>query len=427
MLLILMSVFIVFLLLGMPVSFSLGLAALAAAAYEGFPFFIIVRKMYAGIDVFVLVAVPLFILAANIMNASGITDRLIRFADLIIGRVRGGLAHTNVLASMLFAGISGTALADAAALGSVEIRMMEKEGYDKSFAAALTAASAVVGPIIPPSIMMIIYAIIAGDVSIISMFVAGIVPGTLIGLSLMGVIAVLASRRGFPKRTERIPFRVAIRICLNGLVAIVMPGIILGGILGGVFTPTEASAAAVFYAFIVGLVVTGELKLSAMPQILLETFVMTAAIFFIISTATIVGYMFTVERVSDVVASGIMSITDSRWVFLVLTMVFFLVLGAIMEPVAGMILAIPIFAPLASRFGIDPLHFGILVVVNLSIGCITPPVGTSLYAVATVARLKVETVARALLPFLAVEIAVLYLLVFVPELTLAFPRLFGLR
>ena len=427
MLLILALVFVVLLLLGMPVSFSLGLAALAAILYEGLPLFLIVRKMYAGIDVFVLVAVPLFVLAANIMNASGITDRLIRFADLLVGRVPGGLGHTNVLASTFFAGISGTALADASGLGAVEIKMMEKAGYDRAFSAALTAASAIVGPIIPPSIMMIIYSFIAGNVSIISMFVAGIVPGIIISLALMVMVYVISVRRGYPRRTTRIPLGEAAKIVKDGLVAIVMPLIIVAGIRTGIFTPTEAAGAAVFYALVVGFFVTRQLTLTALPAILLESFVLSAAIFLIVATASVVAYLLTVEQVGVVVAEGITTVTNEKWLFLLMTMLLFLALGAVMEPVAAMIIAVPIFAPLATQFGIDPLHFGILVIVNLSIGCITPPVGTSLYAVAAVARIDIESLARAVLPFIALEVCMLLLLAFVPDVTLSLPRLLGLR
>ena len=427
MLLILSIVFCILLILGMPVSFSLGLASLAAMLYDGLPLFLLVRKMYSGIDVFVLVAVPLFVLAANIMNASGITDRLIRLADLMVGRIPGGLGHTNVLASTFFAGISGTALADATGLGAVEIKMMEEAGYDKDFSAAVTAASAIVGPIIPPSIMMIIYSFIAGNVSIISMFVAGIVPGILISLALMGMVYLISVRRNYPRRTHRIPWKEALGICKDGLVAIIMPLIIVVGIRAGIFTPTEAAAAAVLYALIVGLFVTRELKVSTLPRILLDLFLVTSVIFLIISTATVVAYLLTVGQVGPLVAGWITAMTAQPWLFLLLTMLLFLVLGAVMEPVAAMIIAVPIFAPLATHFGIDPLQFGILIVVNLSIGCITPPIGTSLYAVAAVAHMDIERLAIAIIPFILLEIGILFLLAYVPEITLVLPHFLGLR
>lgn len=427
MLLTLSLTFVVLLLLGMPISFCLGIAALATMLLEELPLFLIVRKMYAGLDYFVLLAVPLFILAAEIMSASGITNRLIRFADLIIGRIRGGMGHTNVLASMFFAGISGAAIADASGLGAVEIKMMRSAGYDKSFSAAVTAASAIIGPIIPPSIMMIIYAVIAGDVSIVGLFAAGIVPGVLLGIVLMGLVYFLSVRHNYPRRQHRIPFREAVATTADGTVAVIMPLIIVGGILLGVFTPTEAAAVAVLYAFVVGTVITRELDLRVLPEVLLRAFVTTSVVFLIIAAAAPVAYLLTLARAPEAVAALIGAVADHPVLFLILLNMFFLILGSIMEPGAAMIISVPIFAPIARDFGIDPLHFAIIVIVNLSIGCITPPVGTSLYAVAAVARLPVEHLIRAVAPFILLEILVLMLITFVPPLSLLLPRLLGLH
>jgi tripartite ATP-independent transporter DctM subunit len=427
MLLSLTAAFVVLLLLGMPIGFCLGIAAMITMFLEDIPLFLVIRKMYAGLDVFVLLAVPLFILAAEVMSASGITNRLIHFADLFVGRIRGGLGHTNVLASMFFAGISGTAIADASGLGSVEIQMMERAGYDRRFSAAVTAASAIIGPIIPPSVMMIIYAVVAGDVSIVGLFAAGLVPGVLLGLALIIQIYVISLRRNYPRRDRRVGWREGLRIILDGLVAIIMPLIILGGILFGVFTPTEAAAVAVFYALVVGLLITRELDVRLLPQIILRSFVTTAVIFFIIAAAAIVAYLLTLARAPDTIAGLIATVSDSPLVFLFLVNVFFLVLGSIMEPGAAIIISVPVFAPIAHSFGIDPLQFAIIIVVNLSIGCITPPVGTSLYAVAAVARLPVEHLIRALMPFLLVEISVLLFITYAPAATLALPRLLGLH
>jgi tripartite ATP-independent transporter DctM subunit len=426
-LLTLTAAFVVLLLLGLPISFCLGLAAMLTMYLEGIPLFLVIRKMYAGLDIFVLLAVPLFILAAEIMSASGITTRLVHFSDLIVGRIRGGMGHTNVLGSMFFAGISGTAIADASGLGAVEIRMMEAHGYEKDFSAAVTAASAIIGPIIPPSVMMIIYAVIAGNVSIATLFAAGVVPGVLLGLILMGYVYLVAVRRNYPRRERRIPFREALRIIGNGLVAVIMPVIILGGILLGVFTPTEAAAVAVLYAFMIGLCVTRELDLRVLPQLLLRSFVTTSVIFLIIATAAIVAYLLTLARAPDTVAGLVSALSTNPAVFLLLANVVFLALGCVIEPGAAIIISVPVFVPIAHRFGIDPVHFAIIVIVNLSIGCITPPIGTSLYAVAAVAQLPVERLIRAVTPFVLVEIGVLLLITYVPSLTLALPWLLGLR
>ena len=427
MLLTLSLTFLGLLLIGMPISFCLGVAALVTMVVEDLPLFLIVRKMYAGLDYFVLLAVPLFILAAEIMSASGITNRLIRFADLIIGRIRGGMGHTNVLASMFFAGISGAAIADASGLGAVEIKMMRSAGYDKNFSAAVTAASAIIGPIIPPSIMMIIYAVIAGDVSIVGLFAAEIVPGVLLGVVLMGLVYFLSVRHDYPRRERRIPFREAVATTADGTVAVVMPLIIVGGILLGVFTPTEAAAVAVLYAFVVGTLITRELDLRVLPAVLERSFVTTSVVFLIIAAAAPVAYLLTLARAPEAVAALISAFADNPVLFLLLVNVFFLILGSIMEPGAAMIISVPIFAPIARDFGIDPLHFAIIVVVNLSIGCITPPIGTSLYAVAAVARMPVEHLIRAVAPFILLEIVVLLLITFVPHLSLMLPRLLGLH
>ncbi len=427
MLLTLSLTFVVLLLIGMPISFCLGIAALVTMFLADLPLFLIVRKMYAGLDYFVLLAVPLFILAAEIMSASGITDRLIRFADLIIGRIRGGMGHTNVLASMFFAGISGAAIADASGLGAVEIKMMRSAGYDKRFSAAVTAASAIIGPIIPPSIMMIIYAVVAGNVSIIGLFAAGIVPGALLGVVLMGLVYFLSVRHNYPRRERRIPFREGVATIGNGTVAVIMPLIIVGGILFGVFTPTEAAAVAVLYAFVVGLVITRELDLRVIPGVLQRSFVTTAVVFLIIAAAAPVAYILTLARAPEAVAAFINAVADSPILFLLLLNAFFLILGSIMEPGAAMIISVPIFVPIAGDFGIDPLHFAIIVIVNLSIGCITPPIGTSLYAVAAVAKMPVEHLIRAIVPFILVEIGLLLIITFVPSLSLTLPRLLGLH
>ena len=427
MLLTLSLTFVVLLLIGMPISFCLGIAALLTMILADLPLFLIVRKMYAGLDYFVLLAVPLFILAAEIMSASGITDRLIRFADLIIGRIRGGMGHTNVLASMFFAGISGAAIADASGLGAVEIKMMRSAGYDKRFSAAVTAASAIIGPIVPPSIMMIIYAVVAGDVSIVGLFAAGIVPGALLGFVLMGLVYFLSVRHNYPRRERRIPLREGVATIANGAVAVIMPLIIVGGILFGVFTPTEAAAVAVLYAFVVGIVVTRELDLRVLPGVLQRSFVTTAVVFLIIAAAAPVAYILTLARAPEAVAAIINTVADNPILFLLLLNAFFLILGSIMEPGAAMIISVPIFVPIARDFGIDPLHFAIIVIVNLSIGCITPPIGTSLYAVAAVAKMPVEHLIRAIVPFILVEIGLLLIITFVPSLSLTLPRLLGLH
>jgi len=420
-------VFFLLLVLGVPISFCLGISAMFVLYIHDMPMMLLARKRYAGLDFFVLLACPLFILAADIMNESGISARLIGFAEMIVGRFRGGLGHANVLASMLFAGISGAALADASGLGSIEIPMMEKAGYDKDFSAAVTAASAIIGPIIPPSIIMVIYAVVAGNVSVIGLFMSGILPGVILGGVLMAIVYVIAKKRDYPVRTHRFSLKENFGICRDALVALMMPVIILGGILTGAFTPTEAAAVAVLYAFLVGVFITRELKLATMPVILLRSFTITAVIFLIISCAQTCAYLLTIAHVPDIIANAVSKVSKSPYFFLLLANIFFLGLGCIMEPGAAIIISVPVFSPLAGKFGIDPLHFAMIVTINLTVGCITPPVGTSLYAVAAVARLPVEKLIRAIYPFIIGEIAVLLLITYVPFISLALPKMLGLR
>jgi C4-dicarboxylate transporter DctM subunit len=419
--------FIILILVGVPISFCLGISGLAALICKGLPVITLARKMYAGLDAYVLLAVPLFILAAEIMNSSGITKRLIDFSELLVGRIRGGLAHTNILASMLFAGISGAALADASGLGAIEIDMMKKAGYEEDFSAAITGASAIIGPIIPPSIIMVIYAVTSANVSVIGLFSAGIIPGLLMGLVLMCVVAVIAKRRQYPKRTFHFSFREGVVIIGDSIIAMIMPLIIIGGILLGIFTATEAAAVAVFYAFLVGIFVTRSLTLKMLPEIIFKTMITTSIVFMIISCAQVWAYVVTVAHAPEIVGNAIMKISDSPYVFLALCNIFFLILGSLIDASAAIIIAVPVFAPIAISMGIDPLHFAIIVTVNLSIGCITPPVGTSLYAVASVAKIPVERLVKAITPFLISEIFVLFIITYVPIVSLAFPQFLGFR
>ena len=419
--------FLVLLVIGVPISFCLGISAMFVLYLNDIPLILLARKMYAGIDIFVLLACPLFILAADIMNESGITARLIAFAELVVGRFRGGLGHTNILASMLFAGISGAALADASGLGSIEIPMMEKAGYDRDFSAAVTAASAVIGPIIPPSIIMVIYAVVAGNVSVIGLFMAGVVPGMILGVVLMMIVYVISIKRDYPIRIHNISYLEMFKICKDAFVALVMPVIILGGILTGAFTPTEAAAVAVLYSFLVGIFITKELKLTTISKILLRSFTLTSVIFLIISCAQAFAYLLTIAHVPDIIANAISTVSKNPYFFLLLANIFFLFLGCIMEPGAAIIISVPVFSPLGSNFGIDPLHFAIVITINISIGCITPPIGTSLYAVASVAQLSVEKLIRAIYPFIIGEIAVLLLITYFPIISLTLPKILGLR
>ena len=415
---------------GVPVYVSLGVAGtvgltiIALGPGFGDPFIAIPQSLYAGIGFFPLLAIPLFILAGEIMNRSGITERLVRFAVMLIGRLPGSLASANILASMFFGGITGSAQADTSAVGGVLIPAMVKEGYSKEISVAVTASSSTVGPIIPPSIMMVIYGVSVGT-SIGALFVDGIVPGILIGLALIATVLLLDRKHKFPRRTQSIPLAEKITITREALWPLVMPAIIVGGILGGVVTPTEAGALAVLYALLFGYVIKRSLRLSDLPSMLLHTATLTAVVMLIISCAKILSYALTVFQLPAVLGVFFQTISDSPIIFLLLVNILLLVIGTFMDGGASLIVMAPILTPIAVSYGIDPVHFGVIMVLNLIIGCGTPPLGLCLFIACGIAKLPVERGAVAIIPFIAAELAVLMLVTYVPWLVLALPRYFG--
>lgn len=417
--------FIIALLLGVPIAFVMGLAALllmataGTATLIGFP-----QRMFVGINKFVLMAIPFFILAGILMNEGGMTRRLVKFAQCVVGWVHGGLAMTTIFAEMILSGITGSAQADAAALGSVLIPAMRKEGYDAEYSAGLVAAAAVMGPIIPPSIIMIILAVVA-DLSVGALFLAGMIPGILIGLSLMALAYYYARKRNYP-RGNRPTARELFASLVDAILALLMIVIMLGGILTGFFTPTEAAAVAVAYAFVVGFFVFKELRLSSLPRILLETAVINCGIMFIFGTAYLLSWMITFIDVPQLISARVVAFADTPWLFLLTVNVLLLFVGTWMDPGAALIVLVPALLPAATNLGIHPIHFGIIVCMNLVIGMVTPPVGYVLYTLVPIAKMSMERISRGLIPFLLVEIAVLFTVSYLPSLTLALPRLFGL-
>ncbi len=422
MLLILSLSFLTFLVLGIPVAFVLGLTSFVALLYSGnIPLLLIPKEMFSGTDSFPLLAVPFFILAGNLMNVGGITKRLIHFCNILLGYIRGGLALVNVVASMFFAGITGAAVADTSALGSILIPAMTREKYDRDFSAAVTAASSTVGPIIPPSIPMVILGTV-GELSIGALFLAGVVPGILVGISLLVVAYIISAKRDYPKEKMKSlkEFFLGLK---DALLALLMPAIIMGGILGGIFTPTEAAVVAVVYAFFVSFLVYREIRWKDLPKVLIDSVVTTSIIMFVIANSAIFGWILANHQVPQSVAQIFLSISTNKWVLLLLINIFLLFVGTFMETTASLIILTPILLPLAIKVGIDPIHFGLVMVLNLVIGLITPPLGVCLFVACSIAKITLEQIVKAILPFLIAAISVLFLVTYVPELVLYLPRM----
>ncbi|MBN1847576.1 MAG: TRAP transporter large permease [Deltaproteobacteria bacterium] len=423
--LVIVIAFLVTLALGIPVAFCLVITSLAVLVIAGdVPFYLIPQRMFTGMDSFPLMAVPFFILAGELMNSAGITHRIIRFSNALVGHIRGGLAHVNILASMFFAGISGSAVADTAALGSILIPAMEKDGYSKTFSAAVTAASSIIGPIIPPSIPVVIFALV-GSVSVGGLFLAGVVPGVLVGLGLMVVSYIISRKHHYGTKRPLVSLREFGSSLVGAIIPILMPVIIMGGILSGVFTPTEAASVAVAYSFIVGFFVLRTLKPSDLPNIFYKAMVTTSVILFIMGCANIFSWILGTQLIPQRVALAISSLTSNLWVFLLLINILLLVVGCFLEGLAAIIIISPIILPMAMHMGIDPLHFGIIVVMNLMIGLITPPLGLCLFVCCSVANLDLGRLIRVMGPFIFVEIIALLIVTYFPQIVLFIPHLFG--
>ncbi len=418
--------FFVGLVVGMPIAITMGTSGLVALLWDGrFTPLVLPQQLFMGMNIFPLMAVPFFILAAELMTAGGLTSSLLRFTNDLVGHIRGGLGHVNVLVSMLFAGISGSALADAAGPSAVVMRMMRKAGYPPEYAGALSAATATIGPIIPPSILMVVYAITDSRVTVAGLFLAGVVPGILLGLALASANHWIAIRRGYPFRSERPSLGGLAKSFWSALPAIFMPFIILGGILSGMFTPTEAAAVAVAYALVVGLFVTRGLRLADVPRVFVRSGVITAAVLLIVSMASIFAWLLTILQVPQTLAAMIGNTTSSAAVVLVLMAIFILLCGLVIDTLPALIILVPVLGPVAQQFGIDPMHFAIMLVLNLTIGMVTPPVGPVLFVISTVGRIRLESLSRAILPLLLAEFVVLGVVIAFPAVSTTVPRLFG--
>ncbi len=417
------SIFTLLLVLGIPIAFVLGISSVIYLWKTDMPLVLVSQRVFVSLDNFLLLAVPLFILAGKLMNASGITKRLIDFFYILIGHIRGGLAYVNIIASIFFAGITGAGAADTAAIGSIMIPAMKKEGYSAQYSGAVTAISSTIGPTIPPSIAMVVYGAMA-EVSIAKLFLAGFIPGLLLGFAQLIVAAFYARQQKFPVRKKVLSLRTATRGFFNTILAILMPVILLGGILSGVFTPTEAAGVAVFYALIVGFFIYRELSASTLLHILYETTVLTGTILIILAMAHLFGWILAAETIPEIVAKAMTSITKNPILILLLINLLLLFIGTIMETLAAIILLTPILLPLVQSIGIDPLHFGVIMVVNLNIGLATPPLGVCLIVASPIAEVPIEKIALATVPFLIASICVLLLITYVPRLVLLVPNLF---
>lgn len=422
---ILFGMFALLLALRVPIALSIALAAIATAFYLGIPLPTVGQRMVAGLDSFTLLAIPFFILAGEIMGAGGMSQRLIGLANLLVGWLRGGLAMMNIAASAFFGALSGSSVADVSAIGSILIPMMKEKGYDTDYSVGVTVSGAAQAVMIPPSHNLIIYSLAAGGVSIGALFTAGLVPGLLLGFALMIVAYTLAVRRGYPTE-ERLPAREIPKIVWEGLLGLLTPVIIIGGIVSGIFTATESAAIACVYAFLVTFLIYREIPLSETVNILKKTFLTLSIVLFIIAAASAFGYMLAFLQVPAMVTNALISISDSRVVILLLINGLLLGLGAIMDMAPLILIMTPILLPVAESIGMDPVHFGIMMLLNLSIGLITPPVGNVLFVGCAIGKISMERVMPGVIPFYLPMIVALLLITFVPALVLTLPRLLGL-
>jgi len=419
--------FLLFLLVGVPIFIALLISSFLGFLYLGdySLFRIMVQQFFGGMDVFTLLAIPLFIMTGNLMNRTGITDKLLDFSRVLVGHLRGGLGHVNVVASIIFAGISGSAAADTSAIGSILIPAMAKEGYDRPYAAGITAGSSLIGPIIPPSIFMVLYGSMTNQ-SIGGLFVAGIIPGLILGIAFMIMNYYYARKYEYPVSNEKAGLIKILKTAWQSIIALIAPIIIIGGIITGVVTPTEAGAVAVFYTAIVGFFITKKLSIKDFVKSVNETVRNTSVVFVIMGSAAVFSWLLKWEQVPQKFAGALLSLTTNNTVLLIILSAMIFVIGMFMEEIAALILLTPVVAPVAMLAGIDPFHFGIVMTLNITIALITPPMGACVYIVSAVGKVKLETLFRKIWPFVAVAMAVLFIIILFPALVTTLPRLFNL-
>lgn len=415
------------LIIGTPISVSIGVSsALAMFSIVSFDNGLLVsaQRMFSGMNSFTLLAIPFFILAGVIMNNGGIAIRLINCAKVLSGRLPGSLAHTNIVANMLFGSISGSAVAAAAAVGSTMSPLQEKEGYDRKFSAAVNIASAPTGMLIPPSNTLIVYSLVSGGTSIAALFMAGYIPGIMWGLACMIVAYFMARKRGY-KSAEKVTFKQGVSVFLDAIPSLLLIVIVIGGIIKGVFTATEGSAIAVVYSLFLSFIYR-TIKVKDLPRIFLESTRTTAIVIFLIGVSSIMSWVMAFTNIPGIIADALLAATDNLLVILLIMSIVLLIVGTFMDPTPAVLIFTPIFLPIALSFGMNPVHFGIMMVFNLSIGTITPPVGPVLFVGVRVANLKIEDVIKPLIPFFIVTVVVLMIITYIPEVSLFIPELLGL-
>jgi tripartite ATP-independent transporter DctM subunit len=412
--------FVLFLILGVPISISIGASAIIACIWLGYPLMVIGQKMVSGLDSFLLVAVPLFILAGNLMNSGKITEKIFNFAKELVGWIPGGLGHANVVASVIFAGMSGSAAADAGGLGTIEMEAMTSNGYDKDFSAAVTAASSVIGPIFPPSIPLIIYGSIA-SVSIAQLFMGGVIPGLLMGLALMVLVYIIALKKKYPR--VRFNFFSMIKQFLDSILSLITPLIILSGFVFGWFTPTEAASIAVAYALLIAILVYHSMDWRSFKKCLLESALASANSMMIVGSSTLFAYVLVKEGVSTQIADFFLGISSNANVLLLIINVFLLILGMFMEPGAILTLMLPVLIPIARALNLDMVHFGVVMVLNLMIGQVTPPFGVCLFIISDVGKVELGRLYKSILPFIIPLVIVLLMITYIPGVVIWLPNL----
>ena len=418
--------FVILITIGVPIAYSIGISGILTMVVSILPipaFTTLAQRMATALDSFALLAIPFFILAGQIMNRGGIAIRLIEFAKVLVGRLPGGLAFVNVMANMLFGAISGSAAAAASAIGSMMTPKMVEEGYDKAFSTAVNITSATTGLVIPPSNILIVYSLASGGVSIAALFVAGYIPGILTGLALIGVAAAFALRKNYPVG-EKIGLKGSVIRFLDALPSLLLLIIVIGGIIAGFFTATEASAVAVLYTLVLAFIY-GEIKWQDLPDILLRTVRTTAIVLLLVATSMGLSWIMSYENIPQDVSSGLLGITDNKIALMIIINLILLAVGIFMDMTPAVLIFTPIFLPIVVDMGLDPIHFGIIMVLNLSIGLCTPPVGTLLFVGCSVSKIGIGSVIRPLIPMYVAMIVILLLVTFIPELSLWIPRIFG--
>ncbi|MCD5401244.1 TRAP transporter large permease [candidate division NPL-UPA2 bacterium] len=427
-LLLFVGILLFFFVIGLPVGFSLGLTTVVLMLLDvgpGFNTAVLASRMFHGLNAFVLLAIPFFLLAGKIMNAGGMTNRIFDFARAMVGSLKGGMCHVNIVASMIFAGMSGVAIADAVGIGTVAYKAMTDDGYPPEFSVGITAASSTIGSIIPPSLSLVLYAILAG-VSVGEMLVAGLLPGILIGVTLAIMVWIVSSQKGYPAGAK-FNRHVFIASFKQGVLALGTPAILLGGIITGFFTVTEAAAMAVLYAVILGLFVYKELTFSELWSITKQSMIDSATIFFVIAAATAYGFLVVHSRIPIILAEAMLGITENPLIILLLLNVFLLTIGLFLDSLASITILVPILVPIIEMAGIDPVHFGVVMVFNLLIGLLTPPFGALLFVLTKSTGLKLERIFQGVLPFYIPLIIALLIFTFFPQVVLFLPTLAGFR